>query len=211
MEEKIPEKKQTTKTLQESLDSFDWRFQTFGDSILQGMKDSAIEYLILLNKKDYRFLTFTGPTEVGKTLLLNDIKRFIATHSHFFTFDYASKDIYGKCNTFIIYRTLKEHVQTTLADTKELANIKKCGILFIEELFNWNKLNNFNEMCIEIGFDILNSRAHKAVIIDTNKEIDELEAIDTRICSRLFRDNSLVIDIPKTTTRFSKRGNSTSK
>lgn len=186
------------------MDNFDWKFKT-PDSALKEIKADAIRFITDLYNKEYKFFTLLGPTERGKTLLLNDIMRFIKENSSLFKFPYAKKTVEGRCDKFIIYGTLKELVSQCLGNTKRYEEIKTCGILFIEEFYNFNIINNYNAMVIEIAFDILNSRDKKAVVIDSNKMIKEIEELDVRISSRLHRNNSIVIEISDKVPMYLKR------
>ncbi len=186
------------------MENFDWKFKT-PDSALKEIKTDAIRFITDLYNKEYKFFTLLGPTERGKTLLLNDIMRFIKGNSSLFKFPYAKKTVEGRCDKFIIYGTLKELVSQCLGNPKRYEEIKTCGILFIEEFYNFNVINNYNAMVIEIAFDILNSRDKKAVVIDSNKMIKEIEELDVRISSRLHRNNSIVIEISDKVPMYLKR------
>lgn len=193
-----------TPTFQSKLNEFDWKFQAL-DNGLSKMKDHAIEYLTRLHNGEYTFLSILGPTERGKTLLMNDIRRFVLSNSSCFKFPYAKKTIEGRCEKLAIYGTLKELVTQCLSDNKRMSEIKGCGILFIEEFFNFNVINAYNNMIIEIAFDILNSRKEMAVVLDSNKTESEISTIDVRIESRLHRHGGTVLSISDKIPMFLKR------
>ena len=167
------------------------------------MFDYAIEFLNRIKNGDYIFLTFSGPTEIGKTLLLKDIERFIRSHKRFFKFDYKRNE-----DLFTRYGTLKEIVDKTLEErNKYYYNTKYCGVLFIEELFSprISPSNQYHSLLIDVAFDIINSRSGKCNVLDTNKTIEELEEIDIRIVSRIHRNNSIFVDIPSNVKPYSSR------
>lgn len=211
--EKPIEAQKDTQDFQSKLNNFDWKFQAL-DKGLSAMRYHAIDYLKKLHKGEYTFLSILGPTERGKTLLMNDIRRFISENSRFFKFPYAKKTVEGRCEKLIIYGTLKELVSECLGDNKRLKEIKGCGILFIEEFFNFNVINAYNNMIIEIAFDIINSRKEMAVVLDSNKRENEISDIDVRIESRLHRNGGVVLDISDKIPMFLKRtqnGNNTKR
>lgn len=166
------------------------------------MLDQVKEYIIRLSKGDYCFFTLSGKSEVGKTLLLNDIRRFVHKHSDHFDFKHKKSG-----DVFIYYSTLSELVSDCLDNYKLIDKLKKCGILFIEELFSprIEEGNKYSNLLVEKAFEILNLRSHKPVVIDTNKSIKEIEFIDVRIHSRLYRDGGVVLDLPKTLTPYLSR------
>lgn len=186
------------------METFDWNFKT-PDRALKEIKNDAIKFITGLHNREYKFFTLLGPTERGKTLLLNDIMRFLKTNSSLFSFPYAKKTVEGRCDKFVIYGTLKELVSQCLGNPKRYEEIKTCGVLFIEEFLNFNVVNNFSEIVIEFAFDILNSRDKKTVVIDSNKLSTEIEKIDVRIHSRLHRNNSIVIEISDKVPMYLKR------
>lgn len=168
------------------------------------MKNVAITYLTKLHNKEFTFLSLLGPTERGKTLLLKEISRFIFENASLFRFPYCNKE---KLDKFIIFRTLKELVNEVLGNTKRLQEIKSCGILFIEEMYNFNGAAShpYNNMIVEIAFDILNSRNERAVVMDSNKLAKEIEGIDIRVESRMRRNNGIVVEISDSVPMYLKR------
>ncbi len=161
------------------------------------MLSKAKEFIIKISKKEYCFLTFSGPTETGKTCLLNDIRRFCQKESD------SIKLKFG----FEIVREPFEKIVSGILDDGEgyFKRIEKAAILIADDLLHFNKTNNYSELVTDITYRILNRRAGKPTIMDTNKSIDDIELIDTRISSRLFRDGSIFVDIPKNTKKFLDR------
>lgn len=164
------------------------------------MFNSAKEYLALLNKKQFTAFCLSGPTEIGKTCLNKDIKRFVLKYSHLFKFPIIEQQ-----DEYLIYLTLSELVQKLLKEPSYFNKIKRCGILFIEEFLAFRSMNAFNDIVIEKAFEILNARSGKAIVIDTNKSLDEIKQIDVRIYSRLLRDNGIALDIPNDTKPYLSR------
>jgi len=164
------------------------------------MFKSAHEYLQKLNEKQFTTFTLTGPTEVGKTFLNKDIKRFVLKYPHLFKFPIREQQ-----DEYLIYSTLSELVQKLMDSPKYLFVIKRCGILFVEEFLSFRAMNAWSEVIIEKAFEILNSRSEKATVIDTNKSIKDLKEIDIRIHSRLLRNDGMLLDIPNDTTPYLSR------
>lgn len=164
------------------------------------MLEEAKQFLKHLNKKEYRSFCLIGPTEAGKTTLNKDIKRFILTHPDFFWFPIKEQQ-----DEYLIYGTLSSLTQKLMENPKYLHVLRKCGILFIEEFLGFRIQNAFSDIQIDKAFEILNIRAGKPTVLDTNKSIKDIEEIDIRIKSRLFRDEGMVLVIPSTITPFLSR------
>ena len=195
------EKEKTTKvTLQDALNNFTWKFQTHGDKILIAMLREAKGYLEHLHKKEYRSFCLVGPTEAGKTTLNQDIKRFILKHPEYFPFK-----IVEQRDEYLIYDTLSGLTSKLLDSPKYLKTLERCGILFIEEFLGFRVKNNYTEIQIEKAFEILTARAGRSTVLDTNKSLEDIQEIDIRIKSRLYRNDGIVIEIPPTITPYLSR------
>lgn len=163
------------------------------------MLNEAHLFLKHLHASEYRNFCLVGPTESGKTTLNKDIKRFILEYPHLFRFPINEN------NTYIIYDTLSALTQRLLDNPKYIFVLKKCGILFIEEFLGFRQLNGFTELQIEKAFEILNERAERPTVIDTNKSLKDIADIDIRIKSRLYRNNGIVLEIPTIITPYLSR------
>ena len=152
------------------------------------MLDAAKQYLIdLLDNKKY-WLTFTGPTEVGKTHLLRRIFRIVRDNDFPITYKLGFP--------YVKFTSLYKLVSDFLEGKVNHSDIKHCGLLVIEEFLSGTTSTKYNEIMIEKSHEILNERLNKPTLIDTNKSISEIQNIDPRIASRLFRSNGVVVDIP---------------
>lgn len=151
--------------------------------------------------KDYRWLTFSGPTEVGKTHLIKGIRSFIQRYNE-------SINLKEKFNyPFYMYFTWPELIQKLMSQEVTIDHLRNIGGLFIEEFLanNYITLNAFTSIEISKAQEVLNARLGKYTVIDTNKSISEIQQIDPRIASRLLRDNGVVVDIPPGTKGYLTR------
>lgn len=196
-EVKTQEKEETSLTLQQRIDSFNWRFKTFNDKTLSLMFNKAKEFIIRVSRSEYCFFTLSGPTETGKTFLLNEMYRFFKLERESLNLKFGSE---------IIREPFEKLVSGILEDGERyFRRIEKCAILIADDLLHFNKQNAYSEVVVDLTYRILNRRSGKPTIMDTNKSIDDVQSIDERISSRLFRDGSIFIDIPKTTKKFLDR------
>ena len=170
------------------------------------MLNEAKVFLTNIHEKKPCKFVLVGPTETGKTLLNNDIKRFILKYHSYFPFP-----IKEQSDEYLIYATLSELTTRLLKDSSYLRTLQRCGILFIEEFLGHRVINAYTEITIEKAFEIINQRKDKPTVLDTNKSLDDIKTIDIRIYSRLFRDNGIVLSIPEKTTPYLTRVSNASK
>lgn len=164
------------------------------------MLDRAKEYVVKLLKGEYTWQTFSGPTEIGKTHLLKKVKELI------YKLDIEPK--YSKHGyPYAIYLKGYEVTHKLLNDPNFMEDIRYAGFVFIEEFMSedFSNVNNFTRIAVDKLFQVLNERQGKALFIDTNKSIEDLDAIDPRIASRLQRDGGIFTKInPKTKNYLSR-------
>jgi DNA replication protein DnaC len=185
---------------QSTFESFDWEFKTFGDKTLENMLNVSKNFIQDILKKDYKSLVFSGPTEVGKTFLLGRMKLLL------YKMDISVR--YSKFgDDYIIYLKGYELTRKLLEEPGYADKLKSCTILFVEEFMSesFNKVNSYTEIAVEKYFAMLNDRAGKITIMDTNKSITDIDTIDPRIASRLFRNGSSFVDISVNTKPFRNR------
>lgn len=154
--------------------------------------------------------TLSGPTEVGKTHLNDKIWNFLFSVRKNLTV--SPQTVNGDFGTKVRRTTVKAYtfqgyVDACLSDPKEKGRFYDYSILSIEEFLsgNFDRQTTYSEMAIEFAFNLLNERKGKTTILDTNKSRKEIEAIDERIASRLFRDNGMFITIPKDMPKYLTR------
>jgi hypothetical protein len=80
-------------------------------------------------------------------------------------------------------------------------------VLIIEEFLcdNLQSANARDVILLDHAHQLLDSRIGKPTLLDTNKTIQELEALDIRIASRLNRGGSKFVSINKNTPKYSSR------
>lgn len=172
------------------------------------MLDTVEKWVMMPNDKK-PMLTLSGPPEVGKTHLLKEVKRLFQTYECEFKhrkFNYPT----------VFYIRWSELTGKGIEDTNLVDKIANSGIVIIEDFYSEeffkreNKyemwpLNNFTRIVIDFAFRVINLRVGKATLIDTNRDITQIEIIDKRVASRLFREDGQHLDIPENTTMFHSR------
>ena len=179
----------------------DFGFETFNDPVLKQMLLESQESIARLFDKDYRWLVFSGPTEVGKTHLIKGIRSFVQRYNE-------SINLKEKFNyPFYMYFTWPELIEKLMSKEITVDHLRNIGGLFIEEFLanNYSVPNAFTIIEINKAQEVLNARMGKYTVIDTNKSINEIQKIDPRIASRLLRDNAVLVDIPSGTEGFLTR------
>lgn len=185
--------------MEQRLNNFDWEFNDFGENALKIMFNKIIEYLYELEKGSERFITLSGPTEIGKTHLLKKASKFI-----------KNSDIKFKKKTFmgrrVIFESWDETLPKLLDQTKNyLEDISNCGVFIVHEFLGFKSRNSFTDIQIELAQKVLTARAEKPMMIETNKSLRDLAEIDERVASRLKRYGSEFLEISKNIKPFHQR------
>lgn len=156
-------------------------------------------WLNLADKKKH-MLTFSGPPEVGKTHLLKEVNRLYSTYESNFP---HRKWNYPEC-LYIIWSELSSHI---FENPMYVDRIRYSGLVIIEDFLseNFKKENGYNSIVLDFAYRVINVRVGKPTLIDTNKSIEEIEMLDRRTSSRLFRESGDFFEIPKNTTPYLSR------
>jgi len=151
-----------------------------------------------LASEKYRWLTLSGPTEVGKTHLAKRVFKLIKDSdfnlNHRFNYPYVKYICWSDMITKIFKGELT------------LDTLQHCGLLVIEDFLSYRTWNTqWQEGSLDTTYEILNSRLLKPTFIDTNKSHKEIMRLDPRIGSRLLREGSVFYEIPKETMNYLSR------
>lgn len=166
------------------------------------MFEGVCEFLKRLKEDKPCFLSMSGPTETGKTFLLSETVRFVVSNYSYFGFDKLNP------RKKLFFLPFEKAVSKILTEKETyFSTLGACRLLvmddFLSEDFSFK--NAYNSVNLEIAYKILNRRRDGFIMFDTNKSIDEINALDTRIASRMIRNDSIHIDIPANTTKFLSR------
>lgn len=184
------------------------KFKTFDDKVLVKMLE-AVRAWVMLKDSDKPMFTFSGPPEVGKSHLLKEVYRLYATYECKFKhhkFGYPE----------FLYIVWSELTGEALDDPKTLSKIANAGIVFIEDFLSERyfdeddkykpiKLNPYLRLSLDFAYRVMNVRVGKATMIDTNRDLKQIEILDERVASRFTRENGIFISIPGTTKRYLSR------
>lgn len=202
MEKQIKIEKPTTN--QTIFDTFDWKFQTFNDPTLEGMLEYAKEFITKIRKKEYYSLCYSGPTETGKTFLLE--RAAVLLNKLDIRYRYCDETVYPAVifdSWKTIMRRMLNHQEFGI---RYIEKLERCGVLIVSEFVSHDTSNpNLTGVMLDLAHELLDLRAHKPIMIDTNKSLPELETLDIRIASRLKRNDGVFANISKNTPIFSKR------
>jgi DNA replication protein DnaC len=206
VEDVLPPVEELTKieqevSLQQKFKNFDWKFETFEDPTLIKMLEYAQQFVLGLEGAPH-WITFSGPTEIGKTYLLQRIYELTkGVNIKFTNKPFGAKNVIYK-KWYDLTRDLfkKDGVD-------RFSEIEECGLLIIEEFLcdNLQSVNARDVIILDYAHQLLNSRLGKHTILDTNKTLEEIANLDVRIASRLKRGGSDFVSINKNTKLYSQR------
>lgn len=160
-------------------------FQTLKDPVLEQMLTAAMHWgLDLYSDRHPRWISFVGKSGTGKTFLGNMCKDLARKHPGL---------MYHNSLISPIFMRHWPKLLEKLRD-KEYWRIGECldaNVLFLDELALEHDPSGFgaDKMC-----QILSGRVGKWTIITSNLGMEKIEAIDTRIASRMVRDGSVVVE-----------------
>ncbi len=188
---------------------FDWEFKTFNDPKLVSLLDKVEKWCLLPNKEK-SIITLSGPTERGKTHLLKRVKYLYDEYDVVFpkrkqNYPHVSFVSWGAFTKETLevknYFDKVEHSGLVLLDDflSEFYILEQAGQL------NPVHFNKWHQIVISKAFDVLNVRVGKPTFITTNMTEKDIEIIDDRIHSRLFREGGVFIEIPKSLQPFLTR------
>lgn len=159
-------------------------FKTMQDPVLQKMASEAVRFVDdMRSKQPPRWLSFVGPSGVGKTFLANLITSQAMKMPHLTThWDLKC----GACFAFwpkvlSDLRNAKFHLMSDLSDAH---------FLFLDEVVVEHDPNGFGQDKLS---ELFSRRANKWTVITSNKTVAQLSSIDRRIASRMVRGESVVV------------------
>lgn len=130
------------------------------------------------------WFTVLGPSGVGKTFLLGKLFRMLANHTERWPIEQ-----WGRCAHVIPGKDLKEHDAPAFYSDFDL--------LYIEDI-GTRVSKGSGAVTNDRTTELLLYRAKKWTIIDSNLSLGELaDVMDGRIASRLKRDGSLLVELPR--------------
>lgn len=180
---------------------FDWEFNTFDDPRLVKLLDSVKAWCMIPNSKK-SMLTLSGPTERGKTHLLKKIKEL---HDRFDCNFPKKRQNYPTVNFVSWGKFTKE----TLDVRNYFDEVEYSGIVliddFLSEFYDLKVRNGWHDIVLSKAFDILNARVGKPTVITTNLSSKDLELLDPRIHSRLFREGGEFKEISTSVKKYLTR------
>lgn len=184
--------------LKRKIENNNWNFKTFKDPVLIKLLEICKSFCNDLSIKKYRWVTLSGPTELGKTHLAKQVFKFIRDNefdlSHKFNYPYVKLVRWSDMITKIFKGELA------------LDTLENCGLLVIEDLLSYRTWGTqWQEGSLDTTYEILNSRLKKPTFIDTNKSHSEIMKLDARIGSRLLREGSVFYEIPPDTINYLSR------
>lgn len=185
-------------TREQKFKNFNWHFETFNDKTLEAMLSSAKEYVENIMAKKKITLTYSGPTGIGKTFLLERCYKLIKI----LDLHYIEKN--GKILFITFYDATRKMFNN---DDHFIYDVKTSCIMIMPEFLrqDFKVANARTPILIDMAHEILDMRQGMCNLIDTNKTLPDIEDIDKRIADRLLRNNGKFLNINKETKPFTLR------
>lgn len=164
------------------------------------MLDAARTFAASVNYTEPYWLTMCGKSGVGKTHLAKAVYRQFMQQNRFdIMFDAIRQHVFGNTGTFIDWRDFCDDLRSgAYADVDWLCNE---WFVVLDDVGSERDPTGFIASALD---RILNSRQRKWTLITTNLTLAEIsERLDTRIASRMLRNDGVVIEAD--TTDYSLR------
>jgi len=185
---------------------FDWKFDTFNDSKLVKLLDS-VEAWCMIPNRDKSCFTLSGPTERGKTHLLKRVR---------FLFEEYDTSFPKRRHNYpmVEYVSWGNFTKETMNERNYFDRVEHSGLVLIDDFLSEfysifekkggdvSKLNTWESIVMQKAFDILNVRVGKPTFITTNLSSDNIQRLDDRVHSRLYREGGQFLEIPKSVKPF---------
>lgn len=162
-------------------------FQTLGEKNLEEMLSKAEAYLSdLVTQKNPRWITFSGKSGVGKTMLAKNIYSEFYENHRYYERENGTTGRYD-CG---FYSATKITNTIRAGDFGIIEQLKREHLVCIDDIL----AEHPSDFIASQWYDILNARLGKWTILTTNKTLNQIaNEVDARIASRIIRDNNELI------------------
>lgn len=179
-------------------------FDTLGDPQLVQMKREAASFLDdLTNARNPRWLSLLGTSGAGKTMLAKAIWRQFRDNLHM-EIDWvrtkASQTPDNPHGTFYRFRggfiNWGNAINNRMlkGDYEFLEDMRDYSFFAIDDIAS--EYERHRELSASKLYNVLESRLRKWTVITANLSLEQIGTnLDTRIASRMIRDNGVVVDV----------------
>lgn len=177
-------------------------FDTCKDPVLEVALEAAKIFCRDMASSDRpaRWITLLGPSGVGKTMLMKCITRFFRTHLDYLL-DERSEHMENHLRRGGFKPWLTALGEMQGGDFTGLMHLKSDWFLALDDIGTERAGNDFGLTKL---YEVLYARENLFTVITCNLPLDSIaERMDTRISSRLLRNNSMLVDVE--TVDYSKR------
>lgn len=168
------------------------KFETLGDQSLQKFLESAATFAASVNFTRPYWLTLSGTSGTGKTMLARGVYRQFMDQNRFeISYDPIQNRIQGNTGMFVDWRRFCDHLRGGAYELVD--DICDEWLVIIDDLGAERDTTGF----IAAATDrILNSRRDRWTLITTNLPLTEIgDRIDPRVASRMIRGDNQVVEI----------------
>lgn len=180
-------------------------FQTFGDSNLQRALDAASLFASSLNRVRPYWLTLAGVSGLGKTHLAKRVFRYFMDWSrHQLDYDPDRKRVFGNTAIWCDWRKLCAGVRR--GEYGWVEDICEEWFVVLDDIGTEHDPSGHIASVLD---QIISGRSKKWTLITVNLTLDQIATrLDTRIASRMLRDNGQVVEMEGIDYNLRQRENS---
>lgn len=193
---------QTDRPLSEWVEKYKWRFDEYHPAlkpVMPAVKRFCSD--VIAGDVAPYWLTILGPSGVGKTLAQRQAFRMLSRNEHLWPIrvgDHGSER-FAQC----------AHIQPgrDLSDYRAPKDYGDYDLLYVEDIGAGSDMaKGSGSVTASRVIELLQYRPFRWTLICANMDMEEIEKrLDPRVASRLIRDGSVVIEIPKTVPDYNMR------
>lgn len=167
------------------------KFNTFNEPELERLLDETARFAASINFTTPYWLTLSGHSGVGKTMLAKTVYRQFMDQNRFeLKFDRLRNRTYGNTGGFYCWRSCCSSFRAGAYELIE--DICDEWFVILDDVGSERDPTGFIASALD---QILNARQHKWTLITTNLSLREIANIDARISSRMLRNNGVVLEV----------------
>jgi hypothetical protein len=176
---------------------YSWRFEVYHPALAAVMPAVHRFCSDVLDDEEPRWLTILGPSGIGKTFALRQAFRMLSRNEHLWEVKTRTGTRLPQCAHII--------PGEDLTDYRAPRDYGRYDLLYVEDIgAGANVRQGSGSVTISRVAELLQYRTGKWTLLCANLNRTEIsQHLDPRIASRLKRDGSVLLDLPKEVPDFS--------
>lgn len=189
--------------LSQSVRTHRWQFETYDPRlapVLPAVQRFASDVLRHRRQPDVMpyWLTLLGPSGIGKTLILQQLYRFLANRTELWPIQTRSdgSEREARCAHIVPGEDLDDH--------RAPSDFGRYDLIYLED-YGATSGKGSGAVTLDRSTELLMCRPGRWTIIDANLGFAEFGEIAPRLASRLVRDGSILLELPKAIPDYNLR------